>query len=263
MARVNGRALSALVYALCEVDGHLGGALPERSVLPLPNGAGVFGTDVRVTPRDITVGLDVRPLTLADRSTLVDTIRRRLSGLLEFSTDDAPGRVRRVELLNIAPTWYTGVYANPAVYLTLTFRAADPAAWDVVPLVYGLSTGRTACPLGTETSGPTLELYGPCTNPSAVLRAHTGAEVGRLDFAATLGADDALVVDCPRGQVTRTVAGVVQSGTLAGLEALAPTSRLLVLSPEHAAPDGTAWPTLELTAQTGTPTGLVHYIRRW
>lgn len=264
MARVNGRPLAALVYALCEVDGHLGGALPERPVVPLPNGAGIFGTDVRVGPQDITVGLDARPVTLADRATLVATIRRRLSGLLEFSTDDAPGLVRRVELLSILPEWYTGVYANPAVYLKLTFRAADPAAWDVVPLVYGLSTARTACPVGTATSTPQLEIYGPCTNPAAVLRSHTGAEVARLEFTASLGSDDALVVNSPTpGTITRTVAGAVATGALAGLEALAPTSRQLILSPEHGAPDGSTWPTLELTAQSGTPTGLVTYYRRW
>jgi hypothetical protein len=263
MANVNGRPLAALVYALCDVSGHLGGALPERAVVPLANGAGVFGSTVTVSPRDITVGLDVRPVTLADRAAVVDTIQRRLAGLLEFSTDDVPGRVRRVELLSVTPEWYTGRYANPAVYLVLQFRAADPAAWDVVPRVLGLSTARTACPVGTATSGPVVELYGPCVNPAAVLRAHTGAEVARLEFATTLGVDDALVADCARNDIVRTVAGVVQTGALSGAETLAAASRLLVLDPEHGAPDGSASPTLELTAQGGTPTGLVTYFRRW
>lgn len=263
MASVNGRALAALVYALCEVDGHLGGELPQRQVVPLANGAGVFGTEVRVGPQDITVGLDVRPVTLADRRTLVDTIKRRLAGLLELATDDAPGRVRRVELVSITPEWYTGQYANPAVYLKLLFRAADPAEWDVVPRVYGLTTARTALPVGTDTSALWVELYGPCTNPAAILRAHTGAEIARLEFATSLGAEDAIVADCARNVIVRTVAGVVQTSTVAGAEALTPASRLLVLDPEHGAPDGSAPPTLEVTAQSGTPTGLVTYYRRW
>lgn len=260
--RVNGRPLAALVYAVCELDGHLGGALPERSLVPLANGAGVYGTEVKVAPRGVRVGLDVRPVSLADRATLVDTLRRRLSGLLELTTDDQPGRVLRAELRSITPEWYTGQYANPAVYLALEFVAADPARWDVQPLTYGLSTARTACPIGTDTSAPVLEVYGPCTNPAVILRAHTGAEVLRLEFGASLGANDALVVDCAAASITRLVAGVVQTGTNAGAYALT-AGRFPVLSPEHASPDGTTWPTLELSAQSGTPTGLVTYTRRW
>lgn len=260
--RVNGWPLTALVYAVCELDGHLGGAMPERTLVPLANGAGVFGTEVRVGARAVRVGLDVRPPTLVDRTLFVDALTRRLSGLLEITTDDAPGRVMRAECKSIVPEWYTGQYAIPAVYLQLEFVAVDPARWDVQPLTYGLGTARTSCPVGTATSAPVVEIWGPCSSPAIIVRAHTGAEMHRMEFAVALAAADALVVDSAQASIARFVAGVLQTGAASGDGTLT-GGRFPILSPEHGAPDGSAPPTLELTAASGTPTGLVTYTRRW
>ena len=259
---VNGRDLAALVYQVSELDGHLAPSVPQRETVALANAPGVYGTQVTVGPREIRVGLDARPASLADRQTLMDTLKRRLSGLLELTTLDLPTRVLRCELRTVGVEFYTGAFAQPAVYVTLTFLAVDPARWDVQPLVYGVSTARTACPVGTDTSAPDLEIYGVCVNPSVVLRSWTGAEVARLDFTASLAATDALVISCSRQTVTRVNSGVVQTGALAGLFALT-AGRFPILSPEDASPTGTGWPTLELTASSGTPTGLLTYTRRW
>lgn len=259
---VNGRDLAALVFQISELTGHLAPSVPQRATVPLANAPGVYGTEVTVAPREITVGLDVRPSSLPDRQTLMDTLKRRLSGLLELTTLDLPTRVLRCELQGVTPEFYTGAYAQPAVWVSLRFVAADPARWDVQPLVYGLSTARTVCLIGTDTSAPDIEIYGACVNPSVVLRSWTGAEVARLDFTASLAATDALLISSSRQTVTRLNSGVVQTGALAGLFALT-TGRFPILSPEDASPTGTGWPTLELSATSGTPTGLLTYTRRW
>jgi hypothetical protein len=222
----------------------------------------VYGTEVTVQPRIVTVGLDVRPATLADRQTLIDSLRRRLGGLLELTTLDLPTRVLRCELQEVTVELYTGAFALAACYVTLRFGAVDPARWEVQPLTYGLTAARTACPVGTDTSAPELEVWGACTNPVVILRSYTGLEVGRLTFTATLASTDALVIDCAAQTVARWNSGVLQTGTSAGLYLLT-SGRFPILSPEDANPLGTAWPTLELTAASGTPTGLVTYFRRW
>lgn len=259
---VNGRDLAALVYQVSELDGHLAPSVPQRETVALANAPGVYGTQVTVGPREIRVGLDVRPASLVDRQTLMDTLKRRLSGLLELTTLDLPTRVLRCELRNVSVEFYTGAFSLPAVWVALQFIAVDPARWDTQPLTYGLSTSRTACPVGTDTSAPDIEIFGACVNPSVILRSHTGAEVSRLDFTASLAANDSLVITSAIYDVVRLNAGVVQTGALAGLFALT-SGRFPVLSPEDASPLGTAGPTLELTAFSGTPTGVVTYTRRW
>lgn len=259
---VNGRDLATLVYGISELDGHLAPQVPQRAPVALANSPGVYGTEITVSPREVRVGLDVRPTTLADRQTVMDTLKRRLGGLLELTTLDLPTRVLRCELQGVDVELYTGAFAIPACFVTLRFVAVDPARWDVQPLTYGLSTSRTACPLGTDTSAPVLEVWGTCTNPVVILRAHTGREVARLTLTASLASTDALVIDTAAQTITRLNSGVEQTGVSAGLTALT-SGTFPILSPEDASPLGTAWPTLELSAASGTPTGLVTYFRRW
>lgn len=259
---INGRTLDALVYQVCELAGHVAPTTPQRAPVGLAGAPGVYGTELTVSPREVTVGLDVRPTTLSDRQTVMDTLRRRLGGLLELTTLDLPTRVLRCELQGVETDFYSGAYAQTAVYVRLRFVAVDPARWDIQPLTYGLSTARTACPVGTDTSAPVLELYGSCTNPAVTIFSHTGEQVAQMTFAATLGANDTLLIDCATQELQRWNAGVLQTGAQSGLTALT-NGPFLLLSPEDADPMGTRWPTLSLSAASGTPTGLVRYFRRW
>jgi len=260
--RLNDRPLDDLVWQVCTLDGHLAPTVPQVAPLALGNSPGVFGTELRVSGRTITIGCDVRPASLPDRQVLMDGLRRRLGGLLEVRTDDLPSRVLMAVLQDVQVEFYTGAHAQAPVYVTLTLLAVDPARRDIEPLLYGLSTARVACPLGTDTSAPDVWIFGACTNPAIVLRAHTGAEVARMTFAVVLAADDALVVEAAAQRITRYVAGVVQTGAANGLAAFA-SGAFPVLDPADGAADGSSWPTVQLEASAGTPTGLVRYARRW
>lgn len=262
MPIVNDRRLDALVYQVCTLDGHLAPTVPQVPTLALANSPGILGTTLQVAGRTITIGCDVRPSSLADRQTIMDTLRRRLGGLLELRTDDLPTRVIRCILQDVQVEFYTGAYAQSAVFVTITLFAPDPARRDLEPLLYGLSTSRVACPIGTDTSAPDVWIYGACTNPALVLRAHTGAEVLRTTFAVVLAADDALFIESAAQRITRYVGGVVQTGANSGLAAFA-SGAFPLLSPEDAAADGSSSPTVQLEASAGTPTGLIRYTRRW
>lgn len=264
--RLNGRPLTDLVYQILVLDGHLSPAVPRAASVTLAQAGGTFGSTVTVDPRRITVGLDVRPASLTDRQTVMDSLKRRLTrGLLELTTDDLPGRVLRVTCDAVTVEFYTGAYANPVIYVQLVFTAPDPARVDVEPLVYGLSTARTACPLGTDTIAPRVWLYGASpsvVNPVVIVRDAGGTEAMRLTLTGTLATNDALVIDASAQTIERYVAGVLQTGTAAGLGWLT-SGRFPVLDPTDANADAGAWPTLELSATSGTPTGLVAYHRRW
>lgn len=260
--KANAYDLTRLCWSLAAIDGHLSPVVPQRDVIALGNAPGLDGPVVRVTGRDVVVDLEVRPDSLAERHTILDRLWRRLGGVQELESDDLPGRVIRSRLSNAAVSLYTGAYALPAASISLTFTATDPAKWEAEPLVYGLSTARTACPIGTELSAPQVWIYGTCTNPEVIVRAASGAEVARLTFAVSLGSTGALWIDSASQTITRTVAGVVQTGAASGLAVLA-SGTYPLLSPEDATPDGTVSPTVELTASSGTPTGLIRYHRRW
>ncbi len=263
---INRQPLTDLVYQILVLDGHLAPSLPKSSTVTLAQAGGVHGSVVTVDPRRITVGLDVRPSSLANRQAVMDSLKRRLlRGLLEIETDDLPGRVLRATCDSVTVEFYTGAYANPVIYVGLSFVAPDPSRMDREPLVYGLSTARTACPLGTDTVAPRVWLYGASpsvVNPVIVQRDHTGAEVLRLTLTGTLATNDALVIDCAAQTLDRFVAGVLQTGTAAGLGWLT-SGRFPLLDPSDANADAAVWPTLELTSTSGTPTGLVAYHRRW
>lgn len=263
MIRANRRSLETWVYGLCTLDGHLAPILPQRATIPLSNSPGVWATNVTVEPRVIRVGLDVRPVSLADRQTIMDRFARELAGLLEIETDDLPGRMCTARLDRVDVELYPASFVQKACWVDLTFVAQDPTRWEVEPRLYGLSTtARTPCPVGTQTSAPVMEIVGSCTNPAIILRNARGEEVARTQFTVTLGSNDVLTVDSATEQITRLVSGVVQTGASAGLAAYT-SGPLPLLAPEDASADGTLSPTVELAASSGTPVGTISYRRRW
>ena len=134
--KINGRPLTDLVYQILVLDGHLAPSVPRASAVTVAQAGGVSGSVVTVDPRQITVGLDVRPTSLPDRQAVMDSLKRRLTrGLLEIETDDLPGRVVRATAEPPTVSFYTGAYAQAPVYVQLAFVAPDPARVDVQPLV--------------------------------------------------------------------------------------------------------------------------------
>lgn len=255
--KVNRQWIDALAYQVSLLDGHLSPSSAVTEPVVLGNGAGVSGSSVRVEPRTVMIGLDVRPASYEARQTALDAIRQALGGLLEVETSDLPGRVMFAELTSVRAELYTGAQAMPEVWVECTLSAVDPVREDVEPQVYAISTtARTVVPLGNEMSAPVIEIAGACTDPSIVVRNGAGVVTQTMAFAVTLAANDALVVDALRGTIDRYVAGVLQTGASAGLAAYS-SGPLPLLSPE----DGAV--TVALSAVSGTPAGSVTYRRRW
>lgn len=262
---VNDRPLDTLASVLTNIEQHLKPASIQTDTLAVADRPALFGTRVSVQPKTVTVTFEVRAASLPDRATLLDNVARAFDGLLEVRTADQPTRVLRCVLAGIEVTPYASALAVPVASVSVQLTAADPYKSDREPQLLALTTDRTACPVGTAPSAPVLWLYGASTsvvNPVVIVRAASGEEVMRLTLTGTLAANDALLIDCGTHQISRYVAGVLQTGTSAGLAWLA-SGRFPILDPRDADGVRSAWGTLELTATSGTPTGLAWYVRRW
>jgi phage-related protein len=256
---LNERAITDTVRDVFSVEGALAPPVAVRAVQPLANTAGVWGSSVSVTPRQVTVMLDVWPSTLADRVTAMDDIARRVSGLRLLRMADSPTREIWVHLTGLRVEFYH--IAIPRCAVELQFTAIDPTRYERERRAVALSTSRTASAIGTVPSAPLVYLYGgspSVVNPIVIVRNASGDETHRLTLAGTLATNDALVIDSAKQTIARYVAGVLQTGTASGNAWLA-SGAFPLLAPEDSV-DGDGV-TVELTATSGTPTGLMLYTR--
>lgn len=253
------RPLTDTVRDVFTVEGALAPAVEVRATQPIANAPGTFGTSVSVAPRTITVGLDVWPDTLPDRVTTLDAIKRRTSGLRLFRMDDSPTRELYVTLANVRVEFYH--ISIPRCYVELQFTAVDPTRYEREARPVALTTARAAAPIGTVPSAPLVYLYGASpsvVDPVILVRDAHGDESHRLTLTGTLATNDALVIDSARQTIDRYVAGVLQTGTASG-NAWLTSGQFPLLAPEDAI-DGDGI-TVELSATSGTPTGLLLYTR--
>lgn len=253
------RPLTDTVRDVLTVDGALAPAVELRTPQPLPNSVGTWGTGVTVSARGITVGLDVWPTTLPDRVTVMDTLKRRVGGLRLFRMTDSPTREMYVTLTDLKVEFYH--IAIPRCYVQLQFSAIDPTRYEREARALALSTSRTEALIGTVASAPLLYLYGgspSVVNPVVLVRNDSGDETHRLTLTGTLATNDALVIDGARQQIDRYVAGVLQTGTASG-NAWLTSGQFPLLAPEDSL-EGIGV-TVELSATSGTPTGLLLYTR--
>ena len=256
---LDNRPLTDTVRDVLSVEGALAPIVGVRATQPIANAPSVWGSGVTVATRGITVGLDVWPASLPDRVTTIDALWRRAGGLRLFRMDDAPDREQYVHLSNVKVEFYH--IAIPRVFVQLEFTAVDPTRYERESIPISLSTARAAVDIGTVPSAPLLWIYGgspSVVDPVVIVRNAQGDETHRLTLTGTLATNDALVIDSARQSIERYVAGVLQTGTASG-NAWLTSGQFPLLAPEDAI-EGTGL-TVELSATSGTPTGLLLYTR--
>ena len=261
-----GRPLNDLVWNVLKLEGHLAPAVGAFNVLARADGPAMFGSRVTVAGRSIIVGLDLRPTTLTERTTTLDTLARLFSGALPVQFADDLTRVTWC-MLQGAPaiTYYDAIHGVPACYVEYTLAAVDPYRYDLDPTTVALTTSRASCMVGNTVSAPRIWLYGAATavvDPIIIVRNAAGDEVSRLTFSVSLASTTALDIDCAAQTVDKYVAGVLQTGTSAGLGTVV-SGDFPLLDPADGVPSLSRYPTIELTSTSGTATGLALYARRW
>jgi hypothetical protein len=150
------------------------------------------------------------------------------------------------------------------VVVAMTFSVRNGLAERIVPDGYALSTTRVACPQWTAESRPVIVVHGggaALTNPVVTMRSAGGDPVQSVGFTVSLGANDALRIDCARGLVSKIASGTVSDALAAGYWTSGDFG--LVFRPMiDGNPEVGAYPSLELSASSGTPVGRVTYTRR-
>ncbi len=266
---VNQRELTSIVSAVLvenwQLDGVIGGSVPTTASLETANAGAVYGSTLTLAGRRITASLRVHAATISDRETYADALLIAFSGLLELSTDAASGRVWYGMLAGTPTVEIMGTFAMPVLDITFVFDLANPTRYALEPYTRALSTARVACPVGTLPSQPRVWLVGnatPIVNPHVIVRSHTGEIVCDLALTVSLGSNTYLDIGRTPERIESYAAGVLQTGTSAGLT-LYTSGRFPILSPDDANPAASAWPTVELSSDSGTPTGLLLCREAW
>lgn len=255
---VNNRSLEDIVFQYLTLDGYLTPIVPERAVQPLAFGVGVFGSGIDVKPRTVKATLDLRAASLPDRTALIDAVRRRVPHLCELQSVDIPGRYLVAVLSGVEVEFHEAAHGNPNCYVILTWTAVDGGWRDIEPTCRALSSSRVTCPVGTGVSAARITLNGastPVVNPVVITRNMAGEELSRLTLSGSLTTNMALHADAALHALTLYDAGTLQTGTSAGDNWLA-SGAFPLLSGE----DGENV-TVELSSDSGTPTGVLLYTR--
>jgi hypothetical protein len=258
---IDGRSLSDLIYASTAFDGGLAPAVPQRALEETAFGPPRLTQRHRLVGRTLTIAVDVRPGTLALRSTFVDALTRRLAGVREYVVEDAPDRAWYGELATIRARPTAVNTGNPLTLVEIDVAVPDPRRHDRETQLRTLSATPTPIPTGTGTSAPRIRIFGASTavvDPELVLRAPSGAELARLELTGSLGSNTWLDVD-----VASEWIHLVSSGTRTGaLSWLTGGQFPLLDGADAAGPDG-PYPTLAIESASGTPTGVVLWRRSW
>jgi hypothetical protein len=154
--------------------------------------------------------------------------------------------------------------ADGNIKVTLSFTIKDGVALRLQPDGYALSTTRVACPIWTAESKPVVVVHGggaALTNPVITVRNAAGSIVQTMSFTVSLGSTAALRIDAARTLVSLVTAGVITDAMVAGYWPIG-SGDYPLLRPYDANPEAGAYPTVELSASSGTPVGRITYTRR-
>lgn len=249
-----------------ETRGHASSPSLSDVAVPVGEWPGIrwSGEPTVTTQRTLTVGLNVSATSNANLVAALDKLKALATDgtkRLRFADrTDQEYRGASCREFRVTPRGALfGVGAN----VSLDFSLDDPARHRVNPDGYALSAARTPCPTGTAPSRLVLLLHGggaSLTNPVATLRNAAGKPVQTMGFTVSLGANDFLRIDSERATITKVASGTASDGLAAGYWT---SGDFLLLRPTDGWFEAAAWPSIALSASSGTPAGFVTYTRRY
>lgn len=244
---------------------YLSGALPETAygtaaaTIPMLARGGraraVRSRAVTYEARDLAlpIAASLNTLTLADREAAESWLRGLLGTDVTIQLSDGVTTDREIVGTLLRVTFVPKeTPTNPTSAGLLVFKCAEAHWRRRVASVVALGTGRTAIPLGTApVEDWTLDLMssaGSVTDLTVTWRDQAGATIATATLTGTLTTSQHAEIDAALGTVRRESAGTwtTLSTWTGGLPALDPVQA----------------PTIALSAASGTPTGVLRYVRR-
>lgn len=221
-----------------------------------------LGEPVQAAARRLLVAGFISATSAALFRTYADELKQlAATGAVRLRFNDrATQEFRDARLVDMTVGPRAAILANLAGDVAMTFELLDPLRYDVQPQGIALTSSRVSLPMGTAPTFPLILVHGnnaSLTNPTLTYRDASGESQQTMNFTGTLGANDYLIVDCVRAQVTKSVAGTQSDASSWWTAGDFPVFRAADAWYEES-----AWPTLEVGG-TGTPGGIVTYVRSW
>lgn len=254
---------SFVVHSLTGWPGNLGSAPRAVPMLEGPGrgGAVIDPQLIRQQPGQATMAGRFEATSLTAAMNALDRLRAALDGEVRIRTVYAPDRYCWAVLTSQDGEGYRKRVINGRVAASFSFVVKDGVAFRLEPDGYALTTGRTACPLGTVDVKPVISLHGngsTLTDPLITLRNAGGDITQTFGFNGTLSATQVLRADGQRATIDLLSAGAVGDGW-----SFQSSGDFITLRTQDASFEGAAWATIELSAAAGTPLGGVDYVRAY
>ncbi|MHB1065472.1 MAG: hypothetical protein ACYC1Z_13460 [Georgenia sp.] len=247
---VNGSDLATFGFTVRSVDGLAGGVSRSYATAPAPHGVGLTLLDD--SPRYSARNITIRGTLIADTPAELVTAYRRLVAWMSVEPIDVAwslesDRFARGRLLGDPVTVADPQGLSRIMPVQFVVECHSPYLAATETTTVTLSTTPAACALGTWDSAPVITVTGAST-VTITYADHEGTTQASMTFA---GVTSPLVVSLATYTATH-------AGGLNAMDLLTSGDFFLLRAIDSDA-DTDAWPTLTLSAGTGTAT----YLKRW
>lgn len=260
---VNDYPLDAAGWLLETVAGWQDGLTQKAPTIAIPGRAGLLATgQAAADSRVITLGGHVGPFAShALCLQAVDLVKAIAgSGLAEVRLVDRVDRTFWAQLTNVRVSggrvWGLDFYRK----VELTFTCLVPVGFDQLGRTAAFSATPANIWPGSAPLAPIVRIYAPTntvTNPTLTYRDLAGNIRGQLGLTQVLTVNDWIEANLDTQVISRVLSGVVS-----GPVPIA-SGDFFALDPADGDSINNLGPTLEVTASSGTPTGLALFRRMW
>lgn len=247
---------------------------PARSypLLTIPGRmGGVLAADPTAEARQlrITGSIDPSTRTVAARQAAEGLLKSLLyRGLVAVTTDDDSTSPRRID--GVCTRFEITPKGHPLVATVSTFELTvlcpDPTWYDLQAQLVAFGATATPVPCGSAPAGGIIRIAAPSwsanvTNPTVTYAAASASAVYALAFTGSLtltAGTDYLEIDIDRATVAKVSSGV-RTNAINTLT----SGDFFAIDPMDGDYTAASYPTLQVTATGGTPSGTYLGSRRW
>lgn len=263
VAYIDGTDVETWGFEVVGLQGHADGVELPRDYVPIPGSrGGILAAKAAVPPRTIVMDLLYPGSTVANRRSAFRDLEARCGeGLVELKFGDASaeyveGRlVRAAKQPGVDGPWFTDSAADMIVQLE--FLCPQPVYWSTSEFTINLSTTAADIALGTLPSAGTITVNADTntvTDPVVTYADSGGTTVETMSFTDTIAVGDQIDIDLDNWRITKT-----ESGVEAAEYDLLTSGDFFFPDPADGVYTSTAWPTITLSATSGTVTGTYTY----
>lgn len=267
---LNETPLDAIGVWVEDVAERYAGPSRRYPTIALPGRQGVvLAADPEMTPRTVTISGTIDPAarTLPARNTAEDQLKLlAYRGLVKIGADDGETAPRVIDgvCTNCRVTPVVHPMVTQLSRFTVTFLCPDPTWSDVAGSLVSFGSTPSAVPLGSAPSGGVVRIAAPSwsanvVDPTLTYRNAAGVALQSMALTGTLVAGtDYLEIDLDRQTMVQVASGVV-ANAIAWLT----SGAFFALDPMDGDILSASYPQIEVSAASGTPSGVWLGFRRW